>query len=142
MLNFYEGHKVYMNGLYPAVYLNGKNQHIHRLEWIKHHGEIPADCIVHHKDQDKTNWNIENLELLKRADHVKKHQANLHSENFIKRGEESRHHVLSQADVDFIKSHYVKYDRRLGGRSLAKHFGVTDACISAIVNGKNWKEVV
>ena len=25
---FYEGHKVYMNGEYPAIFLNGKNQHI------------------------------------------------------------------------------------------------------------------
>ena len=38
---FYDGHKVYMNGDYPAVCLNGKNYHIHRLEWIKHFGEIP-----------------------------------------------------------------------------------------------------
>lgn len=38
---FYDGHKVYMNGKYPAIFLNGQNQHIHRLEWEKYNGKIP-----------------------------------------------------------------------------------------------------
>lgn len=142
MLNFYEGHKVYMNGDYPAVFIDGKNQHVHRLEWIKHHGAIPEGCIVHHKDENKTNWNIDNLELLKRSEHILMHQNNLHSDNFIKYGEESRNHKLSQADVDYIKAHYVKYDSAFGGRSMAKQFGVTEACVSAIVKGKTWKGVM
>lgn len=140
MLNFYDGHKVYMNGDYPAIFLNGKNQHVHRLEWMKHYGEIPADCIVHHKDENKLNWNIENLELLKRGDHVLKHQNNLHTESFVKYGEESRHHKLTQCQVDYIKTHYVKYDKEFGGRALAKRFGVTEQCVSLIVKGKNWSD--
>lgn len=50
-----------MNGEYPAIYLNGKNQHIHRLQWIKYYGEIPSDCVVHHIDENKMNWSIETL---------------------------------------------------------------------------------
>ena len=142
MLNFYEGHKVYMNGDYPAIFINGKNHHVHRLEWIKHFGAIPEDCIIHHKDEDKTNWNIDNLELLKRSEHVLMHQHSLHTESFVKYGEESRNHKLTQADVDFIRSHYVKYDPMFGGRSLAKQFGVSERCISAIVNGLTWKKVI
>lgn len=142
MLNFYENHKVYMNGQYPAIFLNGKNQHVHRLVWMKHHGEIPKGCIIHHKDEDKTNWNIDNLELLKRSNHIMKHQKTMHGANFVKYGEESRNHKLKQNDVDYIKTHYVKYDSEFGGRSLAKKYGVTEACISAIVNGRNWKVVV
>ena len=30
MLNFFEGHRVYMDGEYPAVFLDGKNTHVHR----------------------------------------------------------------------------------------------------------------
>ena len=69
----YDGMKVYMNGGYPAVYLNGKNAHIHRLEWMKHNGDIPVNCIIHHKNENKLDWSIENLELLDRAIHIKKH---------------------------------------------------------------------
>ena len=75
---FYDGHKVYMNGEYPAIYLNGKSQHIHRLQWIKHNGEIPPDCVVHHIDENKMNWSIENLELLSRKDHIREHKDSVH----------------------------------------------------------------
>ena len=74
----YDGHKVYMNGSYPAIFLNGKNQHIHRLEWEKYYGAIPENCIVHHIDEDKLNWSITNLELLNRADHMNKHRNIIH----------------------------------------------------------------
>lgn len=71
---FYEGHKVYMNVNYPAIFLNGQNQHVHRLEWIKHNGEIPKGYIVYHKDENKLNWDVDNLELLSRYEHIKKHK--------------------------------------------------------------------
>lgn len=63
-----------MNGDYPAIWLDGKNQHIHRLVWEKFYGVIPDGCVVHHKDENKLNWDIDNLELLTRADHVDKHR--------------------------------------------------------------------
>lgn len=71
---FYKNHKVYMNGNYPAIFLNGQNAHIHRLEWEKHYGKIPKGYIVHHKDEDKLNWSIENLELLSKSEHIKAHK--------------------------------------------------------------------
>lgn len=131
-----------MNGLYPAIFLNGKSQHVHRLEWIKHHGAIPEGCIIHHKDEDKTNWNIDNLEMVSRSDHITKHQNTLRGDNFVKYGEQSRNHKLTQSDVDYIKLHYVKHDPDYGGRSLAKQFCVTEQCISKIIRGITWKVVV
>lgn len=138
MINFYEGHKVYIDGKYPAIFLNGKNVHIHRLEWIKHHGEIPEGYVVHHKDENKLNWNIENLELMSRGDHVLKHQDNLHNDSTRRFGEESRRHKLTQSDVDYIRKVYVKYDKEFGGRALAEKFGVTEGCISSIMRGVSW----
>ena len=71
---FYEGHKVYMNGEYPAIFVNGQNQHIHRLQWMKYHGAIPKGYVVHHRDENKLNWDIKNLELISRSDHLKRHK--------------------------------------------------------------------
>ena len=71
---FFEGHKVYMNGNYPAVFLNGQNCHVHRLVWEKYYGTIPEGYIVHHKDENKLNWSIDNLELLTRAEHTDAHR--------------------------------------------------------------------
>lgn len=76
---FYEGHKVYINGNYPAIFLNGQNQHVHRLQWIKYNGEIPKGYVVHHIDENKLNWGIDNLELISRSEHLKRHK------NIVKR---------------------------------------------------------
>ena len=139
MLNGYEGHKVYMNGEYPAIFLHGKNQHVHRLEWMKHHGEIPDGCVIHHKDEDKTNWNIDNLELISRSNHVLKHQCVMHpSESY---GHDKRYHKLTETDVKFIRDNYKKYDKLCGGRQLAKQFGVSEKLISSIVRNESWKVV-
>lgn len=136
MLNFYDGHSVYMDGDYPAIFLDGKNQHVHRLEWEKYNGSIPTGCVVHHKDGDKCNWEISNLELLSRGGHLDHHRCD-HRRSHL-RGNNALHRTLSQSDVDYIRSVYVKYDKEFGGRALANRFNVTEACISAIIHGKNW----
>lgn len=63
-----------MNGDYPAIWLGGKSQHIHRLNWENHYGSIPNGYIIHHKDGNKLNWDIDNLELLSRCEHVNEHR--------------------------------------------------------------------
>jgi len=67
-----------MNGKYPAVWLDNRNQHIHRLVWIENHGFIPDGFIIHHKDENKLNWDISNLELLNRSEHIKEHKNIVH----------------------------------------------------------------
>lgn len=39
----------------------------HRVVWKSVHGEIPKDCIVIFRDNDKTNTDIRNLRLIKRS---------------------------------------------------------------------------
>ncbi|NET72104.1 MAG: HNH endonuclease [Sphaerospermopsis sp. SIO1G2] len=46
---------------------------LHRVVWIANHGNIPADKEIHHKDHDRTNNQIENLELLSGSDHARHH---------------------------------------------------------------------
>lgn len=138
MLNFYEGHKVYMNGRYPAIFFNGKNVHVHRLEWIKHHGEIPDGFVIHHKDENKLNWNIDNLELISRGEHLLKHRETLFSAMSPRVGNNARNRKLTQNDVDYIRRVYKKYDPIFGGRALSQKFNVTEGCISSIVRGVSW----
>ena len=45
----------------------------HRLVWINHHGEIPAGYWVHHKNDNKHDNSIDNLELKTPAEHNKHH---------------------------------------------------------------------
>ena len=72
----YNGHKVYMNGNYPAIYLDGKNHHLHRYVWEQANGPIPKNMVIHHKDFNRGNWSLDNLEMLTRAEHIKCHKIN------------------------------------------------------------------
>lgn len=48
---------------------------LHRVIWEEYHGKIPAGYIVHHKDGNKTNNSIENLELMERGKHTSIHNS-------------------------------------------------------------------
>lgn len=45
-----------------------KSMRVHRLVYLAHRGNIPRNLEVNHIDECKTNNNIENLELLTRAE--------------------------------------------------------------------------
>lgn len=47
----------------------------HRWTWEKHHGKIPKGHHIHHKDGNKRNNSLENLELLTAEEHRKKHHS-------------------------------------------------------------------
>ena len=72
----YDGYKVYIDGKYPTIYLNNKNCHLHRYVWEQVNGPIPKNMIIHHKDFNRGNWSLDNLELLTRAEHMKRHKIN------------------------------------------------------------------
>lgn len=46
---------------------------LHRLIWEDHFGEIPKGHHIHHKDNDKENNDISNLECISKSEHAKLH---------------------------------------------------------------------
>lgn len=46
---------------------------LHRLVYEKHYGPIPKGFVVHHKDGDKSNFDIRNLILLSNNNHHSLH---------------------------------------------------------------------
>lgn len=54
--------------------VNGERRELlHRYVYSKFNGEIPKGYDVHHKDKDKNNNSIENLEIIKRHEHTSMH---------------------------------------------------------------------
>jgi hypothetical protein len=47
----------------------------HRWVWINHYGIPPKNMHIHHKDDDKSNNNIENLQLIDRYLHLRLHKS-------------------------------------------------------------------
>jgi hypothetical protein len=45
----------------------------HRWVWINNHGNIPKGYHIHHKDKDKSNNDISNLELIEASKHLRDH---------------------------------------------------------------------
>lgn len=58
------------NGYY---YNCSTRKHLHQAIWIDHNGPIPKGCEIHHKDLNKENNDISNLECLTKAEHKKLH---------------------------------------------------------------------
>ena len=43
----------------------------HRVIWFYFNGEIPEDLVINHKDENKSNNSLDNLELLTRPDNIR-----------------------------------------------------------------------
>jgi len=50
---------------YPMIWIDGKNKMLHEYVWEQKYGKKPTSSIIHHKDLDKQNFNINNLQLMK-----------------------------------------------------------------------------
>lgn len=58
------------NGYYGKTY--GNRELMHRVVWKFHNGDIPEGYDIHHKDRNKKNNSIENLEIYEKAEHARK----------------------------------------------------------------------
>ena len=81
--HFGDKHNSWRGGIQKAgkdcAYLwAGANKRVRRprVVWEKHYGKIPAGLCVWHKDGDKNNDNINNLELVTRAQMARRNANN------------------------------------------------------------------
>lgn len=61
------------NGYYGRT--TGERDMMHRAVWEYHNGPIPDGWDVHHKDRDRTNNDVANLECLPKDAHTRLHAA-------------------------------------------------------------------
>lgn len=65
--------KTYYYNKTHGYYQTPNGNKMHRDVWEFHFGEVPEGYVVHHKDEDKTNNDITNLELMGWSEHTVHH---------------------------------------------------------------------
>lgn len=74
-ITYLDGRKITYssNTGYPSIWDGEKNVLVHRYVWEKVNGPIPDGYQIHHKDHDRTNFRIDNLELVETREHHRRH---------------------------------------------------------------------
>lgn len=70
MFKIYDGKKFKVD---KSGYMHMKGTRLHRIIWEIHHGSIPEGFDIHHKDGDKLNNSIDNLECISHSEHLSIH---------------------------------------------------------------------
>lgn len=113
---------------------NKRHAFVHSLVSEVYLGEKPNGKYVNHKDGNKLNNEIENLEYITQSENIK-HAIKMGLIKPVK-GEQHASAKLSESDVLFIRSQDEK-----PLRMLAMKFNVCDATISMIRNRITWKHI-
>lgn len=113
-----------------------KNFKIHILVANHFIGIRSSGLVVNHKDGNKTNNDISNLEIITQSDNIKHAFANGLKEN--KKGEFYYKSKLKNSQVREIREKHLS---GLKCSELARIYGVSDALISSILLNKTYKNV-
>lgn len=117
----YKFRKDKKTGYYLSSNINGRRLRLHRYIYEKYNGEIPKRYDIHHKDHNKDNNEIENLELLTPTEHKKIHSRELTKEQreFMRNNmnEKARPKAIEwHKSKDGKEWHKKQYEVSLGNR--------------------------
>jgi predicted XRE-type DNA-binding protein len=122
---------------YRSVHMFKKEILIHVLVWETFNGKVPKGYEINHKDMNKGNNRLDNLELTTHQENLKHAYTNgLFDKN---RGQNNPNAKLNNSKVLEIRKLYE--DKKLNQREIGELFGVSYRTISLIVNKKIWKNV-
>lgn len=124
---------------YESVYLriNGhyKTFTMHRLVMLAFVSERPAGMDINHKDGNRLNNHLSNLEYIT-------HQQNIdHASDVLGWSINGTKNPLAKLDDDKVREIRRLYSQGATIRGLAKVFGVTPSAIQSVVRRETWKHV-
>lgn len=112
-----------------------KTHHVHRLVASSFFGEIKNGLTINHKDFNKTNNKIDNLEVVTMKENtVHAVKAKRRNESY-KKGSNNGRSKLTEKDIERIRSLEVV------GLQIAKMYNVSPTVVYSILKRKSWKHV-
>lgn len=126
--------------LRTTLYVDGKRHNIaiHLIVLKTFVGPRPPGHVTNHKNGDKTDNRLDNLEWVSQAENVA-HAIEHDLFSFTPKGEDHPNAKLTEDDVKEIRQLYATGEHTQ--IALADRFGVSDVMISYIVNRKSWKHI-
>ena len=122
---------------YLRTQFDGKTQTIHRVIAKAFIPRIQGKEFVNHKDGNKQNNSVENLEWVTRSENM--NHAYAHGLKKPPIGIKNGRCKLSIENLNFIRKNYIPFDKRFGAKALSKMFNVSPQTISAVISGQNWR---
>jgi hypothetical protein len=129
---------------YFYVTLEGKKYSLHGIIARAFLGPRPSHLVVNHKDGNKKNNAIDNLEYCTHSENsIHAHKLGLITcptgdNHWSRRMPERRGTKINIDDAKRIK---YELSKTMSWRNMAKMFGVTKTCIGHIIGGKTWKHI-
>lgn len=112
--------------------------YVHRLMYETFRSPIPSGLEINHRDGNRENNRLDNLELVTRSDNMLHCFRELNPSLNRVRGTQHHKAKLTPHDVKNI----VKLSRTgTSQREIAQMYGVSKNAIRLILKGKNWKHV-
>lgn len=112
---------------------------LHRIVWIAKHGLIPADLEINHKNGNKQDNSLANLELCTRSENV------LHSYRLLgPRPNRAHGNQLPQSKLTMEQAREIRHLYATGNyymHDLAAMFGINKTSIFDVIHCVTWKEV-
>ena len=117
-----------------------KNFLVHRLVMLAWVGPCPKGCVTNHKNGDKADNRLENLEYCTQSENMAHAcRLGLTPKPPTRRGENAPKAKLTAQDVHEIRS--SKDTGRGRVKLLAEKYGVTTATMSKVLLGQTWKHL-
>ncbi|HFJ9368546.1 TPA: NUMOD4 motif-containing HNH endonuclease [Bacillus cereus] len=113
---------------------------IHRLVALAFIPNLENKEQVNHKDGNKENNCIDNLEWMTRSENIQ-HAFDLGLKP-LNEGEKHHKAKLTESDVRWIRGNYKMYDDEFSVKALAERFDVTYFTMYMVIKNKTWKHVV
>lgn len=145
---YFRKHKEIKPRVKPNGYLkfnayssNGvKTVHVHRFVWTYHFGKIPEGMTINHRNFDKADNRLSNLELLSGSDNTKYSARAGRFKNNGKHavGSGNGRSVLTEKRVKTIKR---RLDRGESASALAREYEIGKTAVHDIKSEKSWKHL-